>query len=357
MGGTDTRDGPALIDMVEVGGRGGVFQHSVALAELLSALGASVLLHTANDHEPLPTSQRFCMCFNWFRSARRARSLRIALAFLLGTVPHLLRSRRVVWMQGTFKPPLTLVLLVALRIIGGTTVFSPHNLFTRTTSHLDAWCIARCVKTATHVVVYNRTDFETLRRGHRQVWLLPLVQVAPPVSRATVDRWRARLPGGVPSVAAIGQIREDKNIPLLLEAAAEIGVRVVVAGPDAGALSAAKQRAQEFRADALFFPGYHDLEDLAAVMTLTGVVVCPYGVASQSGVARLAASYGAVVVGTDVGGLGEQADVLIDDLTPRAVAAAIQSGLRMSRTARCSPPPLYSETEKDLVLTLLDALR
>jgi glycosyltransferase involved in cell wall biosynthesis len=358
MGGTDTRGRPAHIDMVEVGGRGGVFQHSVAVAELLSTLGASVLVHTASDHEPLSTSQRFCTCFNWLRSVRRARSLGIALGFLLRTLPHLLlRSRRVVWVQGTFKPALTLLLLVALRITGRTTVFSPHNLFSRTGGRLDGWLIARCARTAEHVVVYNTKDYETLRRSHRSVWLLPLVQVAPPVTRTTLDRWRARLSEGTPSVAAIGQIREDKNLPLLLEASAACGVRVVVAGPDAGALSAAKRRADELGADALFFPGYHDLEDLGAVMTLTGVVVCPYRVASQSGVARLAASYGAVVVAADVAGLGEQADVLIEDLTPTGVAAAIQTGLRMRDTTRNAPAPMWSESDKESVLGLLDTLR
>jgi glycosyltransferase involved in cell wall biosynthesis len=246
---------------------------------------------------------------------------------------------------------------VTLRITGRTTVFSPHNLFSRSASRLDAWLIAQCARTAQHVVVYNTQDYETLRRSHRSVWLLPLVQVAPSVTLTTLNRWRDRLCEGTPSVAAIGQIRDDKNLPLLLEAATEIGVCVVVAGPDAGALSAAKRRAEELEANVLFFPGYHDLEDLGAVMTLIGVVVCPYGVASQSGVARLAASYGVVVVAADVGGLGQQADVLIEDLTPSALAAAIQTGLRLKRPPRDAPASLWSESERDLALTLLEALR
>jgi glycosyltransferase involved in cell wall biosynthesis len=177
------------------------------------------------------------------------------------------------------------------------------------------------------------------------------------VPPATLDRWRARLGNGGPTVSAIGQIREDKNIPLLLEAAARSGVRVVVMGPDAGALRAAEQRAQEVDADVLFLPGYHDLEDLGAVITLTGVVVCPYAVASQSGVARLAASYGATVVGADVGGLGEQADVLIHELTPPAVAAAIETALRMPRSERDdTQAPLWSESEKVQVRELMTAL-
>jgi glycosyltransferase involved in cell wall biosynthesis len=344
--------------MVEVGGQGGVFQHTVALAQLLASLGTGVRVHTADDYERLVEGLGVCTCFDWLRSANRARSVRIALRFATRTVPHLLlRSGRVVWVQGTFKPYLTLLLLLALRATGRTTVFSPHNLFSRTSSRLDAWCITRCVRTAGHVVVYNRSDYKSLRQEHPRVWLLPLVQVAPPISEAARERWRARVCTGTPTVSAIGQIREDKNIPLLLEAAARSGVRVVVMGPDAGALRAAEQRAQEVDADVLFLPGYHDLEDLGAVITLTGVVVCPYAVASQSGVARLAASYGATVVGADVGGLGEQADVLIHELTPPAVAAAIETALRMPRSERDdTQAPLWSESEKVQVRELMTAL-
>lgn len=358
MGAIGTRGRPASVHIVEVGGRSGVFQHTVAVAELLVSVGTDVLIHTARDHEPLATGQQFCTCFTWLRSARRARSLRIAVAFLFRTLPHLtLHSRRVVWVQGTFKPFLTLVLLLGLRLTGQTTVFSPHNLFSRTAGRIDTWCITRSVRTAEHVVVYNRTDYESLRDRRDRVWLMPLLQLTPPVPAATLRRWRMRLTGGAATVCAIGQIREDKNIPLLLEAAARTGVRVVVVGPDAGGLAAARQRAEEVNANAVFFPGYHALEDLAAVLQLTGVVICPYRVASQSGVARLAASYGAVVVATDVGGLGEQADVVIDDLTPSAVSAAIQTALSRRRPPLNASVPGWSESEKRLFQGLLQALR
>lgn len=349
------------IELVEVGGRGGVYQHSVALAQLMATHGATPpLLHTATDHEDLGDRVDRCTCFTWLRHARRLRGPRITLAFLLGTLPHLVRGgRRVVWMQGVFKPALTLLLLAVLRLRGCTTVFSPHNLFSRSAGLGEEWLIGRCVLVAHHVVVYNAVDRARLAARGRSAWLLPLVQVAPPVPPETTEAWRRRLPADRPVVSAVGQIRADKNLPLLLEAAAKAGVSVVVVGPDTGGLTQARACADALDVDAHFYPGYHPLVDLGAVIALTGVVACPYAVASQSGVARLARAYGAVIVASDVGGLREEADVVIEHLTPEAVAAGLLLGIERLR-GRSSGAPAAQYTagtvDTDAVTAFLGAL-
>ena len=347
------------IEIVEVGGRGGVHQHTVALAGLLAAHGfATPVLHTATDHEELADGVVACTCFTWLRHRRRLRPLGIGLSFLFRTLPHLARRGRgcAVWVQGMFKPSLTLLLLAVLRLRGCATILSPHNLFSRTGSPAEEWLIRQCVRVARHVVVYNAVDRDRLRSRNRAVWQLPLVQCAPPVPRSTLDAWRSRLPPGGEVVSAIGQIRADKNLPLLIEGAARAGVGVVVVGPDTGGLAEARRRADELGVDVRFHPGYHPLEDLGAVLALTGVVVCPYAVASQSGVARLARSYGAVVVATGVGGLGEQADVVIEELTPDAVARAVLAGLHRHKSEPPRPTALVSAAEDDALLAFLTAL-
>lgn len=350
--------GSRRIDIVEVGGRSGVFQHAVAMAELLTEQGGASVVHTATDHEPLGTDVHYCTCFRWLRSARHIRAQRIALSFVLRTIPHLVRQGHgTVWVQGAFKPGLTLLLLVALRLRGAETVFSPHNLFSRSGSRVETWLVQRCVRVAEHVVAYNAGDHERLQLEHRSAWLLPLVQFSPAVPPAILQIWRNRLPTDRPVVCAIGHIREDKNLPLLIEGAARAGVAVVVVGPDAGGIEQARQRADDLDVDVRFYPGYHQLEDLGAVLAVIGVVVCPYAIASQSGVARLARSYGAVVVAADVGGLPEQADVVIERLEPQAVAAAILNGLRVHARHELQPAPACTEQEAEAVLDLVASLR
>ena len=51
---------PATVHLCEPGGRGGIFQHTVAVAEALAGVGVQVVLHTAQDAELRPEGVRFC---------------------------------------------------------------------------------------------------------------------------------------------------------------------------------------------------------------------------------------------------------------------------------------------------------
>ena len=75
------------VHLVEFEGRGGPFQHSVAMAEALHRDGVDVVLHTASDPEFHPGAYvPVCLCMDWLREAARARGPRIALRFLFRTL-------------------------------------------------------------------------------------------------------------------------------------------------------------------------------------------------------------------------------------------------------------------------------
>src|SRR2546423_931410 len=98
--------------LVEPLGRGGVFQHSIALGEALAARGWTVTLHPARDSEiQRTTGIALCTCVDWKRGMRSGprRRATIAARFLGRTVPHLLRvirRRKPVHVQGYFYLPL-----------------------------------------------------------------------------------------------------------------------------------------------------------------------------------------------------------------------------------------------------------
>ena len=58
------------IHIVEAGGRGGVYQHAVAVAEALAHHGEQVVLHTADDAELLPGPEvQVCRCVRWYHDS------------------------------------------------------------------------------------------------------------------------------------------------------------------------------------------------------------------------------------------------------------------------------------------------
>jgi glycosyltransferase involved in cell wall biosynthesis len=285
------------IDLVEVGGKGGVYQHTVEVARLL--MGSSkVVLHTSTDAEILSDDVEICACFDWHRHRRHLRGVYITFGFLLSTVPHLVRQRsKLTWVQGGFKLPLTAVLVAVLHLAGRPTLFSPHNLFSRSGNRLDEACLNVATRCANGVVVYNDADKATLsERGRGNVIQLPLVQWAPEPSASVFHSWRAAIPSNERCVAFVGQVREDKGLPLLIEAAAAVNVRVVVFGPDAGDLDASKRLATSLGAKVSWFINYHPLVDLVALMVVVDCVACPYSRVSQSGVESLAERFGVRVL-------------------------------------------------------------
>ncbi|MGF9648059.1 glycosyltransferase [Pseudarthrobacter oxydans] len=303
------------IHVLEVGGRGGVFQHSLATCIALTDRGHEVTLHTASDPEIEDKRVRLCRCFSWRRKTKIFRGPFIALGFIFLTIPHLLRNSGIFWIQGTFKPPLTMFAIAMLRLMRRRTIFSPHNLFLRYGSRLQAAFMTRCLRLANLVVSYNDNDAQELQAAGIRQSRIPLFMYYPVIAPKTVDYWRKKLRNVGAGVCAVGQLRTDKNLPMLIQAAALAETPLIVMGEDAGSLTEVKDTISRLpQARVAVFEGFYPLEDLAAVIALTGAVALPYSVASQSGVAVLAKAYGAKVIAYGIGGLKEQTDITVGSL-------------------------------------------
>jgi glycosyltransferase involved in cell wall biosynthesis len=326
----------ATAHLVEVGGRGGVFQHAVAVAETLAERGIPVVLHTATDAELEPGGGvRVCRCMRWWRGLR-PRALRaplIALSYVLGTLPHLvLRVRRgdVYHFQGEFKSVLTTLGLMLQRALPGRrVVISRHNTFSRHGGRLDERLMRLDARLSDSVVVFSHADELRVRDwgGHPQ--RSPLAQHVPPVPEPEVGRWRERWAGPGPVLLFAGQVRTDKRLDLLIEAAARLHAPAVVAvvGEDLGAAEPCRALAERLEVDVRWSLGYVALERFAAAIRAADAVVCPYDRASQSGVLAVARGLGAVTVASEVGGLSELATVTVPPGDPDALAAGIARAL------------------------------
>lgn len=312
------------VHLVEVGGQGGVFQHTLALAHQFVGQGLPVVIHTADDCEIINQDINYCFCFSWQRGMR-FRVPRIAFRYLFFTLPHLMRETSgLIWIQGTFKALLTFVAIALLKLANKDVFFSPHNLFSRSGSRMEFGLIWSSIKAADLVVVYNSGDAKKVDRYGVTHLQIELEMYPPIVGDETVKKWASRLGDNKFIVASIGQIRSDKNIGLLVESCAQAGARLVVMGPEAGGASAVKEQFDLSSSDVLWLEGYHELEDLAAVTALSDCVALAYSLSSQSAAASLAKAYGTSVMAHGTGGLGEQADAVVATLDVEDWSAAIQ---------------------------------
>ena len=93
------------LHLVEFGGRGGVFQHTLAVAEKLSGDGFTVVFHTATDPEFELPNVSFCKCVNWRRENRLFRNSRLLKDFIFQVIPHLIVATKngSVWIQGMYR--------------------------------------------------------------------------------------------------------------------------------------------------------------------------------------------------------------------------------------------------------------
>lgn len=315
LGGEDDAAGLS-VTFVEAGGRGGVYQHTLAVAEALAESGVNVTLISADDAEVAPKFATLQRSLKWHRGAR-FRSPRIVASYFLDVLPQAMAARGPVWVQGGFKTPLTAALIGVLRLGRRRVIFSPHNLFVRSDESVIALIGLRiCVRWASVVVAYNEDDFERLQRNGRPSTLLPLLAYAPPVVPDRLERWCQIVHDEDLRVAALGQIREDKNLEVLIEACARADRGLLIAGQDrdgtVGRLGAAGDR---LAARVHIVDEYLELDELVAMLIAVGCVALPYTVASQSAVASLARAYGAQIVGNPVGGLAEQLSIVVQTPT------------------------------------------
>jgi glycosyltransferase involved in cell wall biosynthesis len=333
-GGERVEDAPT-VDLVELDGRGGPYQHTVAVADALQRSGVRVVLHTATDAELTPGPLvEVCRCMDWLRDAGRGRRTLIAARFLAVTVPHLLRRRGVLHIQGPFKPSLLTVALAGGRLRRRRVVFSPHNTFSRKGRALDSRLVRISTRLAHATIVFSKADADTVAGWGATPVISPLLQHMPPIESAQVSAWRDRW-AAAPVVLFAGQVRPDKRLDVVIEASRLWAQprRLAIVGTDLGDAERCRRLAARVGADPAWSLGYLELADFAAAVSAADLVVCPYSRASQSGILALAAQLGVPSIASDVGGLRELATTVV----PRDVDAA---GLaRAVDDLLTSPPP------------------
>ena len=325
---------PTRVHLIEPGGQGGVFQHTVELARLLGISGVDTIVHTARDRELLDVGGVvFCGCVTALDAeVTRFRKPRDAFRYLFVSLPHWLRSTRgdVAHVQGLYRIPLYAITLGLLRLSAREVVFSPHNTFARSDRWLDARTLTLAVRRlANRVVVYSVADEEHLLTWGVQAVRCPLVQVAVNTDPNRVDEWRARLGGdaGRPIVLLPGYIRADKGIDVVIKAMPLLRhqVQLAVVGEDLGALPALQTLARDTGVGVVWEVGYHSVDDFTSAVTAADAVVVAYRRASQSGVLSLASRVGTPSVATPVGGLAEFATVVAAGMDEHDLASAIDT--------------------------------
>ncbi|MET8082929.1 glycosyltransferase [Micromonospora sp. NPDC005237] len=317
------------VHLIESGGRGGVFNHTVEVAAGLHELGLDVVVHTADDCDAAPTSVNLCRCVIWHRTSphRQVRQARTSTRYLLRTLPHLHRligPQDVVHIQGLFA--LTPELISIARRRHATVVASPHNTFVRSNAPGGGRALRSALRDADHVLVYSEADRQRLLdRGVANVERVPLTQWTPPPQPALVDRWRTELnPGAVKLALLPGQVRADKNPELFVRAVAQLpGWRGAVVGEDLGPGRRVDALIERTGAAVTTAYRYLSVDEFTALVAAADVVVAPYEVASQSGVLAVAARLGVPTAVAPCGGLGELATAVARDTGVAAISDAI----------------------------------
>jgi len=305
------------VHIVEPGGRGGVFQHALAVAAALADARFAVTLHTAADAEISELDGiRFCGCVDWKRELRHGykRNGSIVVAYLRSTVSHLRESVRhgdIVHVQGLFGQALTTLTLAAARRTPARVVHSPHNTFSRRGRRFDEALLRSDIRIAHATIVFSEADRTRLTAWGHDVIVSPLAQYMPSADSLPTALWRQRWasPEGRPTVLFAGQVRPDKRLDLLLAAATvrRDSWQLAVVGEDKGDVARCRKLAQSLDVSVLWYTRYVDLDEFVGALAAADVIACPHAQASQSGVLAVACQLGVPAVASRVGGLAELA--------------------------------------------------
>jgi glycosyltransferase involved in cell wall biosynthesis len=310
--------------LVEEGGVGGVADYTGELAGALARQGCRVQIATACDHAyPEQPGVTVHGVFPYVRGGSRigrvVRSLRISrivngLTHMGANVAVLRLARRcdVVHVQGGEWPPLGLVQAALVRAFGRSLVWTPHNTFDRG-EHAYARSRVLTARCASAIVLHADSDRAALPSD-----ILGRCVVIAHGQYGDLGRHRRGAARGESdarpaddrelSVLLFGQLRADKGVRDLLEAAAAVDrIHVQLVGEDKGALAdvADLLHSRELGARVVVREGFVAIDDVPAVFEHADVVALPYHQASASGVLMLAYGFGRPVVAYPVGGLPE----------------------------------------------------
>ena len=316
------------VHMVELGGQGGVFNHSVEVAARLQSTGVDVVVHTADDHDAAPDGLDICECVSWYRdsTSRFIRRSRTTMRYFARTLPHLARvidADDVVHIQGSMA--LVPEVITVAKSRGATVVCSPHNTFVREDDFGIGRVLASIVRRADRVLVYSDADVEILADRVTHIGRVPLVQFTPPANPVLRDGWRRRFAGDGSRLAVMpGYLRRDKNIDIFVEAVAMMpGWRGAVVGEANGLGEWLDGLIERTRAPIATDYRYLSVDEFVALVAAADVVAAPYRVASQSGVLSVAARLGIPRAAAATGGLGELATAVAAEMTPAGLRDAM----------------------------------
>lgn len=220
--------------------------------------------------------------------------------------------------------------------------FSPHTTFSRDGRLLEERIVHGIARRADAVFAFSEHDVRQIEswgaRAVRAPVLVPSMAPEPPL----ISEWRHRWGGeGRPVVLLAGQLRADKGLDVLVQAAAVWHDEFVVAvvGEDLGALGAGRRLARELDVTLEVDAGYQPLRRFIAALAAADVVACPYRVGSQSAILAMARALGKPTVATGVGGLAELATVVVPPADPEALAWGVRSAARARSVAGQEPLP------------------
>ena len=327
-----TRPRPTDVAVVELGGRGGIFEHAVFVAREVAARGYTVAMHSADLAEGDLGPANLCRCAPLRDRAPRLPRVMLALKLLSKTVPHLFRSFRrasVTHLHGTLRLPLTILILTLARVGGSRVIYSPHNLFVRNGGRFATRVLHLALRLAHEVIVYSAADVSSLHGTGLHVHQVDLLHssTAFEPDEHLVSQWGERL-GPRPVVLLPGFIRADKNPELFVRAISDLdGVSGWVIGEDHGAANAARAAAARHGDRVRVLETRLDHEEFVALLSAADLVVCPYAVASQTGVLSIARDLGVRTLASSVGGLPELADAVFDPIDAESLAAAVRRSL------------------------------
>jgi glycosyltransferase involved in cell wall biosynthesis len=325
------------VHMVEPGGQGGVYNHSVEVAAELHGIGVDVVVHTADDHDAAPGGVDICGCVSWYRdsSSRFIRRTRTTLRYLSRTLPHLARvidADDIVHVQGSMALMPEVITVAKAR--GATVVCSPHNTFVRENDFGITRVLSSMLRRADRVLVYSDADLEILADRVKQLGRVPLVQFTPPVDQVLRDDWRRRLAGDGSRLAVMpGYLRSDKNIDVFVEAVAMMpGWRGAVVGEANGLGEWLDGLIERTGSPVTTEYRYITVEEFVALVAAADVVAAPYRVASQSGVLSVAARLGVPRAAAATGGLAELATAVTEEMTPAGLRDAMLAAFATGAT-------------------------
>mgnify|MGYP006275361447 FL=1 len=237
------------------------------------------------------------------------------------------------------------VVFAAGRARGKRILLTVHNVEPHEQTRLTRFLNAAVYRFADEYVVHSDRNREQLTAGRdvdpEAVHVIPHPTIGP--ERRGVTETEAREWLGVDDDAGVvlffGNVREYKGLDSLVEMVAALGetrdVELVVAGKSWVDWADYEALVEDLGVGDRFhrFPGYIPEADLEYFFAAADVVALPYEhFDAQSGVASLADHFETPTVGYDVGGLGDQVDVVATDRAAfrRALRTAVDDGLEKS---------------------------